>query len=301
MGRRRQPFQHLAWLPLSAIASPPGDPPAEEAVERVAAQMRRQGQREPVLVTPMPGTGEAEGAPAYRLVAGHRRLAAAQRLGRSEVDAVVLGDDFAAELAVIERLQAGPVPPMELAATLQRLQQRCAWTQAQLGAVLGRNRDFVAGLLALNDIRPEVQAWLATHADRRPLSARHLRYIGRATPRRQMAVAVEIVAQGLSAKALEQRFRQAPRRRQYIKVRALRQPERGPETTLDWRRYYRKLRTDLRRVSEQEAQELRRTDEQIEQARQRQRLIRQEARAKRQALDRELRRTLRRLSRSEGL
>jgi ParB/RepB/Spo0J family partition protein len=300
MGRRRQPFQHLTRLPVAAISAPPGAAPPAEAVERLAQGLKRQGQREPVLVTP---AGNGAGKPAWRLVVGRGRLAAAQKLGWKELEAVVLDAAFAAEVGVIERLQAGAYDPLELAGTLARLQQRCAWTQAQLGAAIGRNRDFVAGLLALTEIAPDVRAWLEQHGKGHPLSARHLRYIGRAAPARQLALAREIVEQGLSVKALEQRLRRGSVPRQFIKVRTLSEPGRArrPSTTQQWRRYYRRLRTDLRRIDEQEAHELRRTLEQVTQARHRQRLIRSEARAKRQFLARELRRATRQLTRRGAL
>ncbi|HKI99797.1 MAG TPA: ParB N-terminal domain-containing protein [bacterium] len=304
MGRRRQPFRYLTRLPVAEIAAPPGEPPPPEAVERVARALGRQGQREPVLVAAGPdaSNGERQG-PAYRLVVGSERLAAARHLRWEEMDAVVLDGGFADELSAIERLQGGSYEPLELAGILQRLQERCGWTQAQVGTAIGRNRDFVAGLLAVTDITPEVREYLARHGNGRPLSARHLRYIGRAAKGRQLALAREILEHGLSTKVLEQRFRRGSVPREFIKVRALRQPGRaqGPKTTQQWRRYYRKLRTDLRRIDEQEAHELRRTADVIAQARQRQRLIRQEARAKRQSLDRELRRATRQLARRGSL
>jgi ParB/RepB/Spo0J family partition protein len=295
MGRPRQPFHHLTRLPVAAIVVPKGEAPAPEAVERLALSLRRQGQREPVLVA----AGPNGGTPSYRLVVGRQRVAAARKLGWSEMDALLLDASFAEELGVITRLQAGAYEPQELAGTLQRLQERCGWTQAQLGMAIGRNRDFVAGLLALTDITPEVRAYLAQHARQRRLSARHLRYIGRAARARQMALARQILEDGLSTKVLEQRFRSSAKAREFIKVRALRQPPpaRGPKTAQQWRRYYRKLRTDLRRIDEQEARELRRTADQVTLARQRQRLIRQQARAKRMHLRRELRRATRQLTR----
>lgn len=307
MGRRRQPFHHLARVPLARIAPPAhATAPPPEAVQRLAQALRREGQREPVLVAAPNGAGPSGGPgteASYRLVSGHQRLLAARELGWEALDAVVLDDAFAAELAVIERLQRGDYDPWELSQTLHALQERCGWTQAQVGSAIGRTRDFVTGLLAVAEIAPEVRDYIHRHAQGRPLSARHLRYIGRATRARQMQLAREILEQGLSAKLVEQRFRRGAGTRQYIKVRDLTQPgrARGPKTTQEWRRYFRKLRTDLRRIDEQEHHELRRTADVIEQARQRQRLIRKEARAKRQALARELKRATRQLGRRGAL
>ena len=306
MGRRRQPFRHLTRLPVAAIVPPEGEAPSGPTVERLAQNLRRQGLREPVLVTVSDKGGDRGGdkaAAGYRLVVGRQRLAAARRLGWREIDVLLLDASFAAELAVIARLQAGQHDPWQLAETLQRLKERCGWTQAQVGVAIGRNRDFVAGLLAILDISPEARAFLTERRKGPPLSARHLRYLGRAPSSRQLALAREIVEQGLSTKVLEQRFRRGTAPRTYIKVRELRTPghARGPRTTLEWRRYYRKLRTALRRVEEQETLGLRRSADQIAQARQRESQIRREARARRQALGRELRRATRQLTRRGAL
>ncbi len=306
MGRRRQPFRHLTRLPMAAIVPPEGEPPAGPGVERLAQTLRRQGLREPVLVSASdksPEKGGDKQSPIYHLIVGRLRLAAARRLGWREIDALLLDASFAAELAVIARLQAGESEPWQLAETLQRLKERCGWTQAQVGVAIGRTRDFVAGLLAILDVAPEARAFLAERRKGPPLSARHLRYLGRAPQARQLALAREIVEQGLSTKVLEQRFRRGAAPRTYIKVRELRKPGRatGPRTTQEWRRYYRKLRTALRQVDEQETLGLRRSAEQVAQARQRESLIRREARAKRQALGRELRRATRQLTRRGAL
>lgn len=303
MGRRRQPFRHLATVALADITAAEArtQAVAPETVQRLTSSLRRQGQREPVLVAGA-AAGRAD-APPYRLVVGVARLLAARELGWEHLQAVVLDASFAAELAAIDALEAGQADPWQLSEALARLRARCGWTQTQLGAAIGRTRDFVAGLLAIQGIAPEVRDYLARNTAGRPLTARHLRYIGRASRGRQFQVAREIVEQGLSTKVLEERFRRGAAGRQYIKVRALPQPgrSRAPQTTTEWRRYYRKLTTDLRRVEEQESHELRRTAHVVEQARQRERIIRQEARAKRKALARELRRATRQLARRGAL
>lgn len=315
MGRRRQPFRYLVRLSPDAVAVPEGTaPPAPEALTRMMQSLRRQGQRDPVLAlalaplppafwsAPSPDRPEPEppAAPVCRLVQGRLRLAAVRELGWGVIQAVVLPPDFAPEVAVLEDPAAGP---WELAETLASLQRRCGWTQAQVGAAVGRNRDFVAGLAAIGDIRPEVRTLIATHPAGAGLSARHLRYVGRAAPGRQARLAREILEQGLTTKALEERLRTGRGESALIKVRELPQPgrARSPQTTREWRRYYRKLRTDLSRVDAQEREALRRTQQVIDEARGRQRRIRSEAGSKRRQLTRELRRATRQLTRRGAL
>lgn len=306
MGRRRLPLRQLTSIPIIQIRPRSGSPPvAPEAVQRLAQALERQGQREPLLVTDATSDAASHTADsrAYRLISGQRRLLAAQLLGWETLDCIVLGSAFAPELQVIAKLQESNFDPWELADTLRRLGERCGWTQAQLGMAIGKNRDFVASTLAIAKIGPEVRSHIRNHQNGYALSARHLRYVGRTAPARQLQAADDILAHRLSTKTLELRFRRRSGRRQYLKVRTLRQAGSSatPETTKEWRKYFRQITTDLRRIDQQEALEARRTAETIEGARQRQRLIKSEAKLKRQTLMRELRRATRQLTRRRAL
>jgi len=91
-------------LPLSAIDVEEGLNPRTSSDEERQAQLvesvRRHGILQPLLVAP---AGEGEG---FRVVAGHRRLAAAAAVGLMEVPAIVREprDGEAPALAVIENL-----------------------------------------------------------------------------------------------------------------------------------------------------------------------------------------------------
>ncbi len=306
MGRRRLLLRQLTSIPIVQIRPRSGSPPvAPEAVQRLAQALEHQGQREPLLIADATSDSASHTADSrvYRLISGHRRLLAAQLLGWKAVDCIALGATFAPEVRVIARLQASDCDPWELADTLRRLGERCGWTQAQLGMAIGKNRDFVASILAIAKIGPEVRSHIQNHQNGKALSARHLRYIGRTAPARQLQTADDILANRLSTKTLELRFRRRSGRRQYIKVRTLRQggSSTAPETAKEWRKYFRQITTDLRRIDQQEALEARRTAETIEGARQRQRLIKSQAKLKRRTLMRELRRATRQLTRRGAL
>ena len=90
--------EHLA---IEDIVPDPGNRKVSLDAQFVAS-IRTHGVIQPLLVTPHPDT---EGA--YHLVAGHRRLAAAAKLGHSTVPALVrdLSDQEKLELALVENLQ----------------------------------------------------------------------------------------------------------------------------------------------------------------------------------------------------
>jgi ParB/RepB/Spo0J family partition protein len=268
-------------------------------VEDLARSLAARGLQQPIVVT----EGSRKGV--YRVVVGKKRLQAARQLGWAELDSIVLSRDFSHEVAVIERLQEDEFEPFELADTLEHLKKACDWTQAHLGQVIGKTRDFVANILAISDILPEVRRYVLDHSRNQPLTARHLRYIARETPENQLAAAKRIIAQHLSTKALEQEKRSHALHspdREYIRVRDLKgngSPV-APHTAKEWRRYARQLTTDLRRIDRRETVEQRRARELAEAARQRQAMVRREAAAKRRLLHQELRSALRQLARING-
>ncbi len=299
MGRQKKPFNHLQKLPLGSIQLIPPAAPGnghDGTLQALMVSLQTHGQREPVLVAEVPeGSG-------YRLVVGRRRYLAARELGWPELECIVLGRDLQAETKVISQLQAGQFEPFELADTLESLKRRCDWTQTHLGYAIGKTRDFVANILAITQISPEVRQVVLRNSNGRSLSARHLRYVARAEPAEQLAVANQIISEHLSTKSLERQNRSAALEgpdHEFIRVRQLRRAgsPSAPRTLKEWRRYFRQLSTDLRRVEKQEAVAGRRAQDLLLRARVRQRTIRKEANHKRRLLARELKQARKNLSR----
>lgn len=295
MGRRKKPLRHLQKIGTGVLELPESaSRVATTAIGPLTESLAAQGQVEPILVT------EGKAAGAWRVIVGVRRVLAARQLGWPTVDAIVLPGTFAAEIRTIERLQEGHFDPFFLADTLVRLKTACDWTQAQLGHAIGKNRDFVANILAIGQIDPAVRKYVLENQNGNRLTARHLRYIARTEGDGQMALAREIVAARLSTKALERQKASTPldaSQPEFIRVRALRQPgtAQAPENAKEWRRYYRQLATDLRRLDAQEQRESRRALDLLAMARLRRRLVKREASRKRRALSRELQQARRQL------
>lgn len=289
MGRHKQIFHQRRTLPVDTLALPPGAPePTSGDAERTVAGGRRAA---PVLVAP----GD-DGR--YEVLVGHGRVHAARRLQRRELECVVLEPDCRDAAPVIERLQAGDFDPWELADTLARLKERHGWTQDHLGQAIGRTRDFVTNVLAVCNIGAEVRTLITEHPQGRRLTTRHLRYIGRTAPALQLRVARRILQDELSTKELEfdsRRTREPRAARPLLQVRALRKGSAHPRTQKEWRRYYRQITTDLRRIERKEQEEFKRMEETIRAAKARQRTIRREAREKRRTLQAELRHARRHL------
>ncbi|MFM2106145.1 MAG: hypothetical protein RL338_1177 [Chloroflexota bacterium] len=145
-------------IPLERIRRNPYQPRLrieQEKLDALAASIREHGILQPVLVTETPD--------GYQLVAGERRVRAAQIAGLTRVPAVVreLADHAHLELALVENVMRADLDPMEEAHAYRQLIDEFGVTQEALAARLGRARSTIANTLRLLDTAPDVQTAVA--------------------------------------------------------------------------------------------------------------------------------------------
>ena len=158
-------------LPVAAIARNPYQPrrdfePAQ--LQELAASIAEHGVLQPILVTETPD--------GYRLIAGERRLRAAEMAGLERIPALVRSADEAAQLAwaLIENLQRTDLNPLEEAAAFQQLVGEFGLTHEEVGTRVGRSRSSVANTLRLLEVSEPVRAALQQGA----ISEGHARALG---------------------------------------------------------------------------------------------------------------------------
>jgi ParB family chromosome partitioning protein len=184
-------------IPIDRIRRNPYQPRKrvdEEALNQLASSIREHGVIQPILVT--------EQLDGYRLVAGERRLRAAQMAGLERIPAVVrqLADRDQLELALVENLQRSDLNPMEEAAAFRQLVDEFGFTQDQLAARLGRARSTVANTLRLLEMRPTVGDAVA---DGR-LSEGHARAMAGLAESDETRLLELVVQRGLSVRQTEE-------------------------------------------------------------------------------------------------
>jgi ParB family transcriptional regulator, chromosome partitioning protein len=137
----------------------------EKALEELAASIREHGVIQPVVVRPFED--------GYQLIAGERRLSAAQRAGFLKIPAVIrdVPEDRLLELALIENIQREQLNPMEEAQAYQSLLETLRLSQEELAGRLGKERSTVANSLRLLKLPPPVKLLVAEGK----LSAGHAR------------------------------------------------------------------------------------------------------------------------------
>ncbi|MEM7080199.1 MAG: ParB/RepB/Spo0J family partition protein [Pseudomonadota bacterium] len=116
----------------------------EQALDELAASLKTQGLLQPIVVRERVSGG-------YELVAGERRMRAAQRAGWTHIDAVQrsITDEEASAFALIENIQREDLNALEEAQGLARLREEFGLTQQQIADAVGKSRVAVANLLRL--------------------------------------------------------------------------------------------------------------------------------------------------------
>lgn len=168
---------------------------ADDTLSELAASIRAVGVLQPLLVrTLRPGV--------YQLIAGERRLKAAQRAGLTHVPVITrdTSDAGSAEQALIENIHREDLGPLEEAAAYQQLLEDFRLTHDQLATRVGKNRATISNSIRLLALPASVQQLIA---DRR-LSAGHAKVLLSTTDRAQQErLAQQIVREGLSVRATE--------------------------------------------------------------------------------------------------
>lgn len=198
---QRQEERSTLELPISAIARNPYQPRRQieqDGLRELAASIAEHGVLQPILVT--------EAADGYRLIAGERRLRAAEMAGLERIPAVVRSVEEESQLAfaLIENLQRADLNPVEEARAFQRLVDEFGLTQEEVARRVGRSRSAVTNTLRLLDLAPSVLGAVESGA----LSEGHGRALaGLADHERQHEVARVVVGRSLSVRQTEELVR----------------------------------------------------------------------------------------------
>jgi ParB family chromosome partitioning protein len=166
----------------------------EDELSRLSASIREHGVLQPLVVR-----ADGDG---YQLIAGERRLRAAQRAGLEAVPVHVVdfNDQQVFEAALVENVQRSDLNAIEKAQGFKDYLERFGLKQDHLAERLGLDRTTISNLLGLLNLMPQVQDWVRVGQ----LTQGHAKVLkGIPEPERQIALAKETIARNLSVHALE--------------------------------------------------------------------------------------------------
>jgi ParB family chromosome partitioning protein len=194
-----EPGAVFAEVPVEQIVPNPRQPRTvfdDDALDELASSISLVGVLQPIVVRPA-GPGR------YELVMGERRWRAAQRAGLDVVPALVreTSDTSLLRNALLENLNREDLNPLEEAAAYQQLLDDFGVSQEELAGRLGRSRPHISNTLRLLRLSPAVQRKVAAGV----LTAGHARtLLGVDDPEVQDRLATQIIAQGMSVRAVEE-------------------------------------------------------------------------------------------------
>lgn len=137
-----------------------------DQIKGLSESIRRSGVMQPIVVRPLRDAGGTQLSGRFELVAGERRWRAASEAGLTAIPALVreLGEQEAAEWAVVENVQRTDLNPIERADAFSALADRFGLTHAQIGERVGMDRSSVANIVRLAELEPEIRDLLASGA-----------------------------------------------------------------------------------------------------------------------------------------
>lgn len=188
----------LEEISVTSIQRNPYQPRREfdaAALDELAASIREQGLLQPVIVRKRENH--------YELIAGERRLRAAQKAGLSHIPALVrdYSDAEAAQLTLIENLQREDLNPVEEARGLLRLSNDFGMTHEQLAKKIGKSRPEITNTLRLLNLPENILAAL----EKNEITKGHARCVLSLEEKNmQEALFQEVVKRHLSVRQTEQ-------------------------------------------------------------------------------------------------
>ncbi len=177
----------VAFLPARSIKPNPAQPRdlfREDALQELAESIRSHGILQPLSVR-RAGTG-------YELIAGERRLRAAQMAGLTEIPCIVMTMDAqeSGVAALVENLQRQDLHYIEEARGISRLMSQCTMSQEQAARLIGKSQSAVANKLRLLRHSQQVQEALQQTG----LTERHGRALLKLPEESQKLRAIEVMA-----------------------------------------------------------------------------------------------------------
>lgn len=158
-------YDSVFWIEVEKIHPNPYQPRSEFNNERLAAlaeSIRQYGVLQPLVVTRIEQTKPDGGISSeYELLAGERRLRASKLIGLNAVPAVIRNGKESAraklEIAIIENLQREDLNAIDRAKALAQLADEFGITHTEVGAKIGKSREYVSNSIRLLNLPEEIQ------------------------------------------------------------------------------------------------------------------------------------------------
>jgi ParB family chromosome partitioning protein len=185
-------------IPLSDIV-PNSEQPrkdfSHESLEELISSIKQYGIMQPLIVTEKEDGG-------YELIAGERRLRAAQMAGFATVPCIVrtATRQEKLELALIENLQRQDLNPIEEAFSFQRLIEEFNLTQQDVADKIGKSRPYVANTMRLLELPDPIKKALI---DGKISSGKARALLSLKSEKEQLVMFASMIGEGITVRDVE--------------------------------------------------------------------------------------------------
>lgn len=190
--------ENVFYIEISRIKSNPYQPRKEfdeKNIKDLAESIREYGILQPLIVTRV---SQRE----YQLIAGERRLRAAETVGLAQVPVIIREPTKKEKLEVslIENVQRVNLNALEKAEAFKKLQAEFSLTQKEIGRLMGMSRESVTNTMRLLDLTDEAKKALRESK----ISEGHARAIlSIKDAKKQKTVVEKIIKEGLNVREAE--------------------------------------------------------------------------------------------------
>ena len=189
----------VIFLPARAIRPNPSQPRKifrEEALTELSDSIRQHGILQPLSVRRVTG--------GYELIAGERRLRAAQMAGVTDIPCIVMNMDQreSGTAALVENLQRQDLDFVEEARGISYLMESWSMSQEQVARLLGKSQSAVANKLRILRHSPAVLQALRDG----DLTERHGRALLKLTTDEEKLSAIEVIIQQAMSVARTEKY-----------------------------------------------------------------------------------------------
>ena len=191
------------FIPISQIIPNPFQPRVEiddNNLKDLANSIREHGIIQPLILT------KDENDDLYTLIAGERRLRAAEMAGLESVPAIIrdANEQERLELALIENIQREDLSPIEAARAFQKLQDEFNLSQEEIADRIGKSRVTVTNTIRLLKLPDSIQIAIA----KEKISEGHARaLLGLSNKKSQEAALQAIIRNELNVRQTEELVR----------------------------------------------------------------------------------------------
>ena len=179
----------------------------EESLRGLANSIREFGILQPLIVSKVEKESDFGQSVHYELIAGERRLKAANMLGLPTVPVIIRNstlDVEKLEIAVIENIQRTDLNPIESARAMARLQDEFGMTQREIASKLGKSREAVSNTVRLLSLPSEIQNAIG---EGKINESQGRMLLSLEDPKIQSVIFAEVLKDNLSVRQLELRIR----------------------------------------------------------------------------------------------